>query len=590
MMWAIPARSLVCVRINKFDATLDSVNAFLKDVAPAELDAKAALLSKLTGFLGSDRLRGVNKKGNIAIFALNVPGKSQGGGPMGNMFIGVMLPIMKYENFISRNPNCGEPDDEGISSITVNGKAQALATNFRRYALLCPPNARENLIKVKKMMSQRRRSLGANLDADTRKQAASSPVWVYLNVKQGSQMIQPMLSGGLAKIKSELEKAKESGEKMPMDPEGIINFYGDIIKTVLEGTENVTVALAPSAEACKVTLGLKPVANSMMAKMVGESPEGDLDNMLGYLEDGSMFNIAAKVDRESLKISYAELFKLMGNMIPGGLSEADLEQLQGLMTKGIDAMGDSVAMTFDINSELTPPFAGKYVIKTKDQAAFKQVLEKELQLMEEGAFADMYKGMGMEMDVEIDHDSGSYKGVQIGGAKVSFKVGGDEMQAKMFENMFGDGLDYRWAFENGTCVYTVGGNADEAIRELIDQVRAGGPKEIGSEIKAAMESIDDSDQADVIGTINYVRAITMGIGFMPLPDDFDRTQLQVASKSNIAFAGRTTADGNLKLQIVLPKKHVQEIQSVFKILIPQIEKHQKELREKRSEQKESSTG
>jgi hypothetical protein len=212
--------------------------------------------------------------------------------------------------------------------------------------------------------------------------------------------------------------------------------------------------------------------------------------------------------------------------------------------------------------------------------------------MEEGVFADLYKGMGMEMDVEIDHDSGSYKGVQIGGAKVSFKVGGgdDEMQALMFEKMFGDGLDYRWAFENGNCVYTVGGNADEAIRELIDQVRAGGPKEIGSEIRAAMESIDDSDQADVIGTINYVRAITMGIGFMPLPDDFDRTQLKVASKSNIAFAGRTTDDGNLKLQIVLPKKHVQEIQSVFKILIPQIEKHQKELREKRSEQKESSTG
>ena len=33
VMWAIPAKSLFCVRINKFDATLDSVNAFLKDIA-----------------------------------------------------------------------------------------------------------------------------------------------------------------------------------------------------------------------------------------------------------------------------------------------------------------------------------------------------------------------------------------------------------------------------------------------------------------------------------------------------------------------------------------------------------------------------
>jgi hypothetical protein len=59
----------------------------------------------------------------------------------------------------------------------------------------------------------------------------------------------------------------------------------------------------------------------------------------------------------------------------------------------------------------------------------------------------------------------------------------------------------------------------------------------------------------------------------------------VATTSNIAFAGRTTADGKLAVQIVLPKKHLQEIQHVFKTLIPQIEKQQRELREKhRSEQ------
>ncbi len=592
IMWAIPAKSMLCVRINKFNGTLNSVNAFLKDVAPAGTDPKDALLSKLTGLLGGDKLRGVNKKGNIAIFALNVPGESAGRGPMGNMFIGALLPVTRYEKFIARNLNCGKPDDDGISTIAVNGQAQGLATNFRRYALLCPPNARENLIKVKRLMTRRKRSLGASLDPDARKQAASSPVWVYLNVKQGSQMIQPFLSGGLAKMKAQLEKAKEGGEKMPMDPAGIVSFYGGILKTVLEGTENVTVALAPSAEACNVTLGLKPVGGSMMAKIVGEHMEGDLDNMLGYLEDGAMFNVATKIDRESLKTSYSELFKLMGKMIPGGLPEADLEQLQGLMTKGIDTMGDSVAMTFGINSELSPPFVGKYVIEVKDPSTFEQVLEKELRLMEEGAFADLYQGMGMEMEVEIDDDAGTYKGVQIGGAQVAFKTGGgDDMQAQMFEKMFGDGLDYRWAFAKGNCVYAVGSNADETIRELIDQVRSGGPKQISSEIRTALEAIGESEEADVIGTINYVRAITMALGFMPLPEDFDRTQLQVASKSNIAFAGRTTDEGKLAVQIVLPKKHVQEIQSVFKILIPQIEKQQRELREKhRSEQKESIIG
>jgi len=457
MMWAIPAKSLFCVRINKFDGTLDAANEFLKDVAPESFDAKAALLSKLGDLLGDDRLRGVNKKGNIAIFGLNVEGESAGRGPMGNLFIGALLPVTKYENFISRNPNCGEPDDEGISTITVNGEPKSLATNFRRSALLCPPNARENLIKVKKLLGQRKQSLGRSLDADERKQAASSPVWVYLNVKQASPMIQPMVFGGLQMMKGQLE---------------------------LEGTENVTLAVAPSAEACSVTLGLKPVPDSMMAAVVGEPLEGDLDHMLGYLENGAMFNVAAKVDHENLKTTYAGLFKLMGKMIPGGMSEADVECLEKLLAKGIDAMGDSLAITFGVNDKDSMPFTGKYVIEVKDQAAFGQVLEEEMKLMGEGGvLADLYKGFGMEMDVEIEQDTGNYKGVQIGAAKVGFKVGGDgAMQAemsKMFERMFGDGLDYRWAFAKGNCVYTLGGDADGMIRELIDQVRAGGPGQGG---------------------------------------------------------------------------------------------------------------
>jgi hypothetical protein len=594
MMSAIPATSLFCVRINKFDGTLDSVNAFLKDVAP--VDAKAALLSKLTGLLGGDQLRGVNKKGNIAIFALNVQGESAAPGPMGNIFIGALLPIAKYENFVSRNPNVGEADEQGISTITVNGGPMGLVTNFRRFALLCPPNARGQLVNVKKMLNQRKRSLGASLDADTVKQAQSSPVWVFLNVKQGSPMIQPMLFGGLQQMKAQLEKAKESGEKMPMDPAaiaGIFDFYGGIFKTVLEGTENVTLSVSPSAEACSVTLGLKPVPGSMMAAVVGEPLEGDLDHVLGYLENGAMFNVAGKVDHENLKTTYAGLFKLMGKMIPGGMSEADVEHLEKLITKGIDAMGDSLAITFGVNSEDSMPFTGKYVIQVKDQEAFKQVLEEELKLMDEGgALADLYKGFGMEMDVEVDRDADTYKGVQIGAAKVGIKIGGDgAMQAemsKMFEKMFGDGLDYRWAFEKGNCVYTLGGDADGMIRELIDQVRAGGPKQIGSQMKAALEVLGNGDKADVVGTFNFVRYMQMVAGFMATAAGADMPKVDTPTESNIAFAGRTTEEGNLTLQIVMPKEHLLETKSVFENVIQKIKEQERLKREKQKEKAQAN--
>ena len=583
MMRALPAESLFCVRINNFDGTLDAVNEFLKDVAPESLDAKTALLSKLGGLLGDNELKGVNKKGNIAIFGLNIEGESAAPGPMGNMFIGALLPVTKYENFISRNPNCGEPDEQGISTITVNGGPMGLATNFRRYALLCPPNARENLIKVKKLLTQRKQSLGRSLDADERKQAASSPIWIYLNVKQGSQMIQPMLFGGIQMMKAQLEKAKESGESpMPIDPSGIINFYGGIFKMVLDGTENVTVALAPSAEACSVTVGAKAVPETEMAAMVGNPIDGDFGNKLGYLDDGAMMNIGSKIDRSSMKAGYMKLFELVGLMIPDGIPEADLEEMKTLTTEGINALGDSIAISIGVNGKGTMPFWAKYVFEVEDEKAFKEVLEKELHMMEDGAFGDLYKGFGMEMNVKINRGAGNYKGVTIDAAKVNFKISDKSMQSQMIGKMFGDGLDYSWAFVNNNCVYTIGGDADKMIRELIDQVKAGGPKKIGAEMKAAMDSIPDSKQADVVGTFNYVRAINMAMSFMIEGAD---SQDQVQSQSSIAFAGRTTENGKVKFQMVLPKKHLQEIQSVFKKFIPLMEKQQREQREKqRSEQ------
>jgi len=151
----------------------------------------------------------------------------------------------------------------------------------------------------------------------------------------------------------------------------------------------------------------------------------------------------------------------------------------------------------------------------------------------------------------------------------------------MLGKMWGDGLDYCWAFVNNKCVYAIGGDADRMIRELIDQVKAGGPKKIGTEMKAALNSIPDSEQADAIGTFNYVRALNMASGFIAGGAEI---QNQVSTQSGIVFAGRTVEDGKVKLQIVMPKKHLQEIQSAFKTIIPQIEKQQKEMMEKQRSQ------
>ncbi|UCE48423.1 MAG: hypothetical protein JSW47_22865, partial [Phycisphaerales bacterium] len=382
--------------------------------------------------------------------------------------------------------------------------------------------------------------------------------------------------------------AQKSGEAMPMPAEniaGIIEFYGSIFKVVLEGTDHVTLAVEPSAEACSVTLGLKPVPDSAMAVVVGKQLGGDLDDMLGYLENDAMINVAGKVDHENLKETYTGLLKLLGKIVPGGMSEADAARLERIITKEVDAMGDSMAFAFGFHGAGSSAFTGKSVVAVRDQAAYEQVIQEELKLMEEGFLADLYKGLGFEMDVtELNSNAGTYKGVQIGSAKVGFRVAGEgkamaEM-SKMLETLFGDGFAQRWAFAKGNCLFAFGSDANENIRELIDQAGAGGPRQIGSQTKDSLAVLDNADQADVVGTFNLVRYMQLVAGFIAATGDVEVPQFDVTTESNVAFAGRTTEAGNAVFQIVMPKQHLLETKSVVENVIKKIEQQVKDKQKK----------
>jgi len=588
---SIPAKSIFCVRINSLDGTLAAVNEYLKGVAPESFNAETAVMAKLGKMLGDEKLPGVNRKQNLAIFAVNAPGEKPAPGPMGNMFIGALIPVRDYDKFISQNPNCGRPDDEGISTVTVDGKPVSLVTNFRRFAVFCPASAREKLIAVKKILGQRKQSLATALDDDEKQQAASASVWAYVNVKEAAGLIRPMFLGQLEQMKAQLQKMKESGQGPPMmvNPSGVFDFYAGMFKMVMDGTDHVTIALSPASQVCNVAFGLKPVPGTDMAALVGRPVSGSFGNALGYLDDGAMMNLGCKVDHGSLKAGYGKIIDLVGQMAPEAITAADLEQLKKLTTDVIDAMGDSLALSVSFSSEGSPAFSAKYVIKVRDEKTFQEVIEKQLKMMQEGTFTKLYKSFGLEMDFKVEQGADTYKGVKIDSAKVAFKIGDEKSpQTAMIKKIYGDALDYRWAFVEGYCVYSIGGGADQMIRELIDQVKAGGPKEIGSEMKAALAAIPGSERADAVGTFNYVRMLNIATGLMPLPEGASRPKLDVPTKSNIAFAARTTADGKLDVQMALPKEHLLEIQSAFKNLIPQINKQEELQRQKQQEQSKGS--
>lgn len=88
--------------------------------------------------------------------------------------------------------------------------------------------------------------------------------------------------------------------------------------------------------------------------------------------------------------------------------------------------------------------------------------------------------------------------------------------------------------------------------------------------------------------------LNMVSAFMPMPDGVNFPKLDVPTKSNIAFAGRS-ADGRMTFQIALPKQHLLEIKSAFEKFIPQIEQQQKQQQQqkkqkKQQEQQQKGTG
>jgi hypothetical protein len=373
-----------------------------------------------------------------------------------------------------------------------------------------------------------------------------------------------------------------------MDPAGVIGFYGGIFKMLLEGTEHIMVGLSPTSERCNVNVSVKPVPGSEFETIAGKPADGDFKNLLGYLDNGAMINIASKIDRESMNASYMKLFELMGEMTSDGIPEKDLKKMKKLTTKMINAMGNSLAMSFGFGQG-SSLFEIKYVIEVGKKKAFEKAIEKELRMMQDGTFNKLYKGFGIEIDFKVTRNTDTYEGVHIDTAKVAFKLGDEyDLQNRILEQIFGDGLDYRWAFVDSYYIYAMGENSDKDIRELINQVKSGHPKEIGSEMKAAFDMIPKSKQAEAVGTFNYVRILNMIPKMIPVPEGATLPKLKVPTKSNIAFASGFD-NGNITMQIAMPKSHLLEIKSAFEILIPQIKKQEELQRQRRREKSQDNS-
>ena len=565
----IPAESLFCLRVNHFEYTLSQIDQFLAGVSPMPMGITILARTQFARVLGSPELIGVNMNGSFAIFAATVPSDSTETNPISNIFLGGLVPVMDYKQFITGNPNCGQPDEKGISKITSVGTTAMLVTQAGNYALISSANDYDKLAVMARMISTAKAAgLARALDAAEAKLAMTEPIWAYENIQQASKTFGPLVFGQLEKIKTEMEKKKPTVQGPPVDAAMIIDMYANIIKTLMKETKSLSLTVRPKANACNLTVSVTAVPETDMADMFVADALAEQENrLLAYLKDGAIMNFGCKMNAPFWKKFNIKSIDLLAVIAGESVTAEDIVKSKALVADAFDCLGGPIACSFSVDAKSKPPFAIKYVIAVKDEKKYGRLVEEAAEMMNTGGIADFYKSMGMEMSFTIMQGVDRYKGVSIDSAKLAMKsTDANSPQGQMINAMYGDGFNYRWGMVNRLCVMAIGDDVDSAIRELIDEVKAGSPKQMAAEMKVALALLPEAGKADFIATYNFLRWLKMLGAFAPVP--MPLAQMDIPTKSNIVFAGKA-GNGKMVVDIALPKEHLTEMMAAFQIMMQQ---------------------
>ena len=557
----LPAESLFCVRVNNLDNSLGQIDQFLTGISPMPMFLSMTVRGQLAKLLGSPELTGLNMNGSFAIFAVPTAGEPTGP-KQSDMFIGVLAPVTDYKKFIDGNPNMSQPDANGISKFTSGNLGGVLIKQVGNYALIAKAEYSAFAANAKSLFAAEAGGLAGVLDADEVNRATKEPLWAYGNVQLVSKVFGPLIFGKIEEIKK--LKGQLSNQQAPELVANVMNMYATVFETLLKETKSLSLTVRPEPNVCNMAVSISALPGTNMANIfVADASAGQENKLLNYLENGTMMNFACKMNTPFWKL-YAACIDLMPIMMGEGMPAEEIAKLKALVENAAAALGDSAAGSFSVDVKNKPPFTGKYVVAVKNPEKFNQLIEESVQIVNTGAIANFYKSMNFETSFTMKRAVDNYKGVSIDSSKFVMKsTEPNSPQGQMINAMYGEGFDYRWAIVDGLYVCVMGGDVDSAIRELIDQVKAGGPKQLADETKAALSLIPQAGKADFVGTYNFLRWFKIIGAVMPVPVPIP--QMDIPTKSNIVFAVKI-ANGKMTFEIALPKQHLMEMMGMFQMI------------------------
>ncbi|HNS22667.1 MAG TPA: hypothetical protein PKH24_19345 [Sedimentisphaerales bacterium] len=550
----VPAESLFCVRINNVNGTLAQMDQFLMGILPFGTSMMA--MGQISMLLGSQEPNGIDMAGNFAVFG-PLPG---GEGPDPSR-VGVLVPVSDYQKFVTGNPNVAKPDAQGISLIGPEGEQELAAVKAGEFALVTTTGNKQALTEAKNWMPRGATSLAQRLDANELKRAQGSPAWAYLNIQTASKMFGPMIQAKIQEAKEMSKQMQEQGGPPMMGRmEGIMDGYASLLNTLMQEAQSASLTLTPNATALNAGLTLTALPETELAKTLKGGTAAPDRSFVRYVKNGAMASFIASVDSAAWTRINDMAMDMFAKMIAKGATDPQMTQLKKLAADATNALGGTLAGSFSVDATGKPPFAVRYVVGLKDPQAFNRVMEETPKLFNSGAVADFYKDMGLKASFEIQRKAETYKGVPVDAIKVSFTATDPNSQeAQMVTMMYGQGMNGRIAVVNNLLVYAFAGDPNPVVREMIDQVKAGGTTATAStEVDTATKLIPAAEKADFFMTFNLLRAFQMASAMLPM----GIPPVPAQSQSNIAVAGNADG-GKLSIELAVPKQHVTEIMTAF---------------------------
>lgn len=565
----IPAESLFCVRVNNFDYTLGQLDQFLIGVLPIPMGASMMTRMQLVRITGNPQILGVDMSGHFAAFGTVLPAETA---QSVNLFVGILVPVTDYNQFLQASPNITGGDDKGISRITaaftpppVPGQTTpsqprqiGFTAKLGNYALVNLTQDYDVMLKATQMLTDAKTTrLSAVLDAGQKKPAKEKAVWAYANIQAVSKNFGSAFFAELEQVKNKMASAGSVAGGPNLG--AMMNMYFDFIKSLMNETKSVSATLEPKPDSLRIAVAVSALPGTEMADILVADTAIGRNTLLGYLEDGAAMNFAFNINAplwKKLAPKWIDLFT------PAGTSAEDTAKMKKLVEDVFASVKGPMAGSFRIEAKSSPPFVLRQVVSVKDPELFNKVIEEAADLFNSGPLAEFYKQMGINTKLSIKRSVDTYKGISIDSSEFVMKsTDTNSPQGQMITAMYGGGFKYKWAIVDGLFVCTMGPEAESSLRKLIDIVKAGGPKETASEIKAALALLPGAEKCDFFTTYNLVRMFKMTAAFAPAPIP----QVDIPSSGNFIFAGKA-ADGKLTIDIVLPKTHLVELMTMIQMM------------------------